>query len=223
MRLGGDVARELGIVGAERGQALEQAMGNLARLVEVIPLLDRPEAATVTTRPYAALRPAGTTIGNNDLWFAAHAAANALIPVSNHSHKFVRVPGASGPELGPQPRAPNRRVFVRGSLNARSGCRDPSGRLARCCRACRASARMSTDLPRKGGTRGQSARLVSASALGKTETKPLRSEERPGPAPRACQRNAISSLDDDDSNRNRQAPFRQEQGSRARECRWASC
>ena len=82
------------VFGAERSQARQQAMANLARLVELIPVLDLPEAAgRHYGRIRAALTAAGTPIGNNDLWIAAHAAADALILVSNNSREFERVPG----------------------------------------------------------------------------------------------------------------------------------
>jgi tRNA(fMet)-specific endonuclease VapC len=82
------------VFGAERSQAREQAMGNLTRLIELIPVLDLPESAgRHYGRIRAALTAAGTPIGNNDLWIAAHAAADALILVSNNSREFERVPG----------------------------------------------------------------------------------------------------------------------------------
>jgi tRNA(fMet)-specific endonuclease VapC len=82
------------VFGAERSQARTQAMGNLARLVELIPVLELPESAgRHYGRIRAALTAAGTPIGNNDLWIAAHAAAQALILVSSNSREFERVPG----------------------------------------------------------------------------------------------------------------------------------
>jgi len=41
----------------------------------------------------ASLERAGTPIGNNDLWIAAHALALELILVSNNTSEFKRVPG----------------------------------------------------------------------------------------------------------------------------------
>ena len=82
------------VFGAERSQARERAMGKLARLIELIPVLGLPESAgRHYGRIRAALTAAGTPIGNNDLWIAAHAAADALILVSNNSREFERVPG----------------------------------------------------------------------------------------------------------------------------------
>jgi tRNA(fMet)-specific endonuclease VapC len=41
----------------------------------------------------AALERAGQTIGNNDLWIAAHARAAGLTLVTNNQREFKRVPG----------------------------------------------------------------------------------------------------------------------------------
>ena len=53
--------------------------------------------ATVAGRHYgevrAALQRAGTPIGNNDLWIAAHALALSVPLVSNNLREFERVPG----------------------------------------------------------------------------------------------------------------------------------
>jgi tRNA(fMet)-specific endonuclease VapC len=82
------------VFGAERSPGRDQAMGNLARLVELIPVLGLPESAgRHYGRIRAALTAAGTPIGNNDLWIAAHAAADALILVSNNSREFERIAG----------------------------------------------------------------------------------------------------------------------------------
>jgi tRNA(fMet)-specific endonuclease VapC len=35
----------------------------------------------------------GKTIGNNDLWIAAHARATELVLVTHHTREFARVPG----------------------------------------------------------------------------------------------------------------------------------
>jgi tRNA(fMet)-specific endonuclease VapC len=71
-----------------------RAMENLIRLVESIPILGLPESEG---RHFgcmrAALAAAGTPIGGNQLWMAAHAAAGNLTLVSNSSREFERVPG----------------------------------------------------------------------------------------------------------------------------------
>lgn len=69
-------------------------MGTLVHLVELITVLALTESAG---RHYGRIRAAraavGTPIGNNDLWIAAHAAADALIPVSNNSREVERALG----------------------------------------------------------------------------------------------------------------------------------
>ncbi len=41
----------------------------------------------------AELQRQGNTIGNNDLWIAAHARAMELVLITNNEREFVRVPG----------------------------------------------------------------------------------------------------------------------------------
>jgi tRNA(fMet)-specific endonuclease VapC len=41
----------------------------------------------------AALEAKGETIGNNDLWIAAHAKAAGLVLVTNNEQEFRRIPG----------------------------------------------------------------------------------------------------------------------------------
>ena len=41
----------------------------------------------------SALERAGTPIGNNDLWIAAHALAENLILVTNNEREFARIDG----------------------------------------------------------------------------------------------------------------------------------
>jgi len=62
-----------------------------ARVVEVLPLPE--EAGRHYGEVRAALQRAGTPIGNNDLWIAAHALALAVPLVSNNLREFERVPG----------------------------------------------------------------------------------------------------------------------------------
>ncbi|WP_415035890.1 type II toxin-antitoxin system VapC family toxin [Azonexus sp.] len=80
--------------GAEKSSQREAALGKLARLVEWIPVL--PLDAAVG-EAYGSLRrqlqSAGTLIGNNDLWIAAHALALGMTLVSNNVREFQRVPG----------------------------------------------------------------------------------------------------------------------------------
>ena len=70
-----------------RALLLEQ----FSRIVSVLPL------SAAAGRHYglvrAALERAGTPIGNNDLWIAAHALALGVPLVSNNLREFERVPG----------------------------------------------------------------------------------------------------------------------------------
>jgi tRNA(fMet)-specific endonuclease VapC len=79
--------------GAEKSTQRASALATLDRLTELIPVL-APEA-TVGER-YGALRArlerAGTPIGNNDLWIAAHALALGVTLVTNNTREFGRVP-----------------------------------------------------------------------------------------------------------------------------------
>ena len=80
--------------GAAKSQSSERAhalLEQFSRAVEVLPL---PASAG---RHYgdvrAALQEAGTPIGNNDLWIAAHALAENLILETGNDREFARVPG----------------------------------------------------------------------------------------------------------------------------------
>jgi len=80
--------------GAEGSQARDQAMSRLSRLVELIPVLALPDTAGEHYgRVRRQLAAAGTPIGNNDLWIAAHALAASLVLVTNNLREFDRVPG----------------------------------------------------------------------------------------------------------------------------------
>lgn len=66
-------------------------LGAFAREVDV---LDLPAAAGLHYGDVrAVLQKAGTPIGNNDLWIAAHALALGVPLVSNNLREFERVPG----------------------------------------------------------------------------------------------------------------------------------
>ena len=80
--------------GAEKSQARELALQKLDQLVTAI------RVAQITDevgRHYGeirlALEKSGRLIGNNDLWIAAHARAEAWILVTNNEREFARVPG----------------------------------------------------------------------------------------------------------------------------------
>ena len=79
---------------AEKSQQRARALQQLKELSTLIPVLPLPEDAA---HAYGAVRShlesRGETIGNNDLWIAAHAKAAGLILVTNNEREFKRVPG----------------------------------------------------------------------------------------------------------------------------------
>lgn len=79
--------------GAEKSQHRTGALATLESLQALIPVIT-PNAAVGTS--YGALRAhlerAGTPIGNNDLWIAAHALALGVTLVSNNTREFEHVP-----------------------------------------------------------------------------------------------------------------------------------
>ena len=79
--------------GAEKSQQRVQALDTLERLQALIPVIELGGAVGEcygTIR--AQLERAGTPIGNNDLWIAAHALALKVTLVSNNTREFERVP-----------------------------------------------------------------------------------------------------------------------------------
>ncbi|MFW6278534.1 MAG: type II toxin-antitoxin system VapC family toxin [Halorhodospira sp.] len=86
------VAGELRYGAAKKGAArLSQQMEAVLRALTILSL-ERPVEAE-----YAAIRcdveRAGTPIGPNDLWIAAHARAQDLVVVTANKREFDRVPG----------------------------------------------------------------------------------------------------------------------------------
>lgn len=80
--------------GAEKSQAREKALAALVQLqcaIQVAPLTDAVGQHYGQIR--SALERAGQTIGNNDLWIAAHARAQGWILVTNNEREFCRVEG----------------------------------------------------------------------------------------------------------------------------------
>ena len=79
--------------GAEKSSQRAHALDTLERLQALIPVIALNEAVGET---YGAVRAhlerAGTPIGNNDLWIAAHALALKVTLVSNNTREFERVP-----------------------------------------------------------------------------------------------------------------------------------
>lgn len=74
----------------QRAAAIQQ----LEAIAEVLPVLPLPkEAAPFYGSVRAELEAGGQTIGNNDLWIAAHALAAGLVLVTNTEREFRRVKG----------------------------------------------------------------------------------------------------------------------------------
>lgn len=80
--------------GAEKSSQRTSALETLNRLQHLIPVI---ETNSYTGEHYGAVRAhlerAGTPIGNNDLWIAAHALALEVTLVTNNLREFERVPG----------------------------------------------------------------------------------------------------------------------------------
>jgi tRNA(fMet)-specific endonuclease VapC len=80
--------------GAAKSTDPARAQALLDAFAREVGVLDMPAAAG---RHYgdlrAGLQRAGTPIGNNDLWIAAHALALGVPLVSNNGREFERVPG----------------------------------------------------------------------------------------------------------------------------------
>lgn len=82
------------LLGVKKSQHPKQARDRLQRFVELVSVLILPDdSPRHYARIRAALESAGTPIGANDLWIAAHALASNLILVSNNLREFDRVAG----------------------------------------------------------------------------------------------------------------------------------
>ncbi len=82
------------LYGAEKSRHREKALQVLEEFSTFIPVLPVPENAGKTYGIIrASLESKGKTIGNNDLWIAAHARAAALTIVTNNEREFQRIPG----------------------------------------------------------------------------------------------------------------------------------
>ena len=82
--------------GAMKSRENLHALSSLRELSHLIPVLPMaPKAAEVYGEIRAQLSRAGTPIGNNDLWIAAHAMSLHLTLVTNNEREFRRVPGLS--------------------------------------------------------------------------------------------------------------------------------
>lgn len=79
--------------GAQKSQQSRKVLEALNKLSLIIPVLPMPqEVAHTYGQIRAHLQKAGTPIGNNDLWIAAHAVHENLILVTNNEKEFIRVP-----------------------------------------------------------------------------------------------------------------------------------
>ncbi|MGD9774919.1 type II toxin-antitoxin system VapC family toxin [Diaphorobacter sp.] len=80
--------------GAERSQSRDQALATIERLVQLIGPRPLPMAAAEHYGHIrAALHGQSQSIGNNDLWLAAHARAEGWTLVTHHARALARVPG----------------------------------------------------------------------------------------------------------------------------------
>jgi tRNA(fMet)-specific endonuclease VapC len=82
------------LYGVEKSQLRERAVRQLQELASLLPVMDLPPAAgQAYAEIRAALEAGGQTIGNNDLWIAAHARAAGLTLVTNNEREFRRIRG----------------------------------------------------------------------------------------------------------------------------------
>jgi tRNA(fMet)-specific endonuclease VapC len=82
------------VYGAERSQERERSLKAVGELTSLLPVLALPEeSSTEYGRMRAELERRGASIGNNDLWIAAHAKAAGLILVTNNEKEFRRIGG----------------------------------------------------------------------------------------------------------------------------------
>jgi tRNA(fMet)-specific endonuclease VapC len=85
------VAGELRAWIAKTGSArLERLIATTLVAVPVLPL--GPEVADIYGEVWARLQRAGTLIGSNDLWIAAHALSLGAVMVTDNVREFGRVP-----------------------------------------------------------------------------------------------------------------------------------
>lgn len=82
------------IYGAAKSEQRVATLARLRELVHFLPAMSLPEtAAEAYATIRAQLESKGETIGNNDLWIAAHAIAVGLTLVTNNEGEFRRVRG----------------------------------------------------------------------------------------------------------------------------------
>jgi tRNA(fMet)-specific endonuclease VapC len=79
---------------AEKSKQRKKALELLAEFKTFVPVLPLPETAGNTYGIIrATLESQGRSIGNNDLWIAAHAKATGLTVVTNNEREFRRIAG----------------------------------------------------------------------------------------------------------------------------------
>ena len=82
------------LYGAAKSEQRVAALARLREFVHFLPAMSLPETAAETYGTIRAqLESKGETIGNNDLWIAAHAIAVGLTLVTNNEGEFRRVRG----------------------------------------------------------------------------------------------------------------------------------
>jgi len=82
------------IYGATKSSKSEAVLTQLAEMETLVPVVSvNRSAAEEYGAIRASLESAGTPIGNNDLWIAAHAKALGLTLVTNNEREFRRVRG----------------------------------------------------------------------------------------------------------------------------------
>ena len=80
--------------GAEKSQSSRKAFAAIEQLTNAIQVMPIDDAvAQQYGKIRSKLEQAGQTIGNNDLWIAAHAKAEGWILVTNNESEFKRVSG----------------------------------------------------------------------------------------------------------------------------------
>lgn len=85
------------LAGAQRSTQAVRTVARLNRFVAVIPVryAGGAEICQYYAVQFARLKAAGTLIGANDLWIAAHALACGAVLVTNNTREFARIEGLS--------------------------------------------------------------------------------------------------------------------------------
>ncbi len=79
--------------GADKSQRSKEVLSILQDFSKLIPVLPiTADCGKLYGRVKADLEKTGQTIGNNDLWIAAHAPALGLTLLTNNSKEFERIP-----------------------------------------------------------------------------------------------------------------------------------